>query len=141
MLPVYEEEQLYSEEIEEEETPGLTWKLDEKRKQIRAKIDGLEAIRQAIYCMLRTERFEHEIYSEDYGSELTDLFGQPIAFVEMEVENTITETLIQDDRIEAVTDFSFSEIPYGLEVSFTAETVEGRLNMEWEVTQQGRTNL
>nr|WP_313785006.1 DUF2634 domain-containing protein [Paenibacillus larvae] len=39
-------------------------------------MDGLEAIRQAVHKILHTERYEHLIYSPDYGSELTGLIGQ-----------------------------------------------------------------
>lgn len=95
----------------------------------------MEALRQAIYCMLRIERFSFEIYSDDYGVELMDKFGQPLAFVQAELEETITDTLLQDDRIAAVDGFVFTRIENGLHVRFEAETVDrDRLDLEWEVT-------
>lgn len=138
MIPVFADELLYNEDVEEEAEPGLTWKLNEDSKTVQGLIDERDAVQQAIYCMLRTERFYYEIYSEDYGVELSDRFGQPLAFVKLEIEDTITETLLQDDRIEEVTDFIFTEIPNGLHVEFTVTTNTGEsIEAEWEVTQDG----
>lgn len=125
MIPVYEEELLYGELEEEETIPGLTWKLNEEAGTIERKIDGTEALRQAIFCMLQIERFAYEIYSEDYGVELHERFGQPLEFATMEIEETIADTLLQDDRIVNVSEFQFLQTKEGLQVQFTVEGTDG----------------
>lgn len=40
------------------------------------KLDGLEAMKQAIFLILQTERFQYAIYSWNYGIELNALLGQ-----------------------------------------------------------------
>ncbi|MEN7878670.1 DUF2634 domain-containing protein, partial [Clostridioides difficile] len=68
----------------------------------KSKIDGIcddvEALKQTIFLILNTERYQHLIYSWNYGVELNDLIGEPISFVIPELERRIKEALIQDDR-------------------------------------------
>ena len=40
------------------------------------KLDGLEAMKQAIFLILQTERFQYAIYSWNYGTQLNALLGQ-----------------------------------------------------------------
>ena len=56
---------------------------------------------------MNIERYEHLIYSWNYGIELADLFGQPISFCIPEIKRRITEALMQDSRITGVDEFSF----------------------------------
>lgn len=79
----------------------------ENEKRIMNRTDGLEAVKQACYMILMTERYKYEIYPWDYGIELEDLFGQPLTFVIPELERRIYEALIGDDRILDVYDFEF----------------------------------
>ncbi|MBU5306472.1 DUF2634 domain-containing protein [Clostridioides mangenotii] len=39
-------------------------------------IEGKEALKVWIYKCIKTNRYEHEVYSWDYGTELSDLIGQ-----------------------------------------------------------------
>lgn len=39
-------------------------------------VEGIEAIKVWIYKTLLTERYAYEIYSDDYGNEVTKLIGQ-----------------------------------------------------------------
>lgn len=50
--------------------PSKTYKLNTDTQTIVGYYDGREAIEQAIYLILNTERFEWVIYSWAYGSEL-----------------------------------------------------------------------
>lgn len=139
MLPVGEENLLLEEgEIEEAVTPSLTWKLDEDRGVIEQKIDGLEALKQALGLILQTERMEFEIYSADYGAEQTELFGQQIPLVYVNLEENIKEALLADDRVEAVTNFSFTRPEKNTVLAaFTVLAAEGVLEMEQEVELHG----
>lgn len=71
-------------------------------------IDGLEALRQAIYKVLQTERFAYLIYSWNYGFEENQLLGQTHRIVEAEAERYITEALTADDRIDRIEDFAIT---------------------------------
>ena len=67
MIPVVDDELLT---LEDETQPSLTYALDAENGRIRGKVDGLEAVKQAVYLVLSTERFAHLIYSWNYGAEL-----------------------------------------------------------------------
>ncbi|MDI2588037.1 DUF2634 domain-containing protein [Psychrobacillus sp. NEAU-3TGS] len=113
--------------------PSKTYKLDLERKRVIGYVDGREAIEQFIYKTLSTERYDHIIYSWDYGAEIAQLFGKPIPFVYSELKRLITEALTQDDRIESVDAFSFEKNKSKVLVKFTARTTEGEIEAESEV--------
>ena len=83
MIPVHNIE-IDDKEFEEEIEPSYTYAINEDR--ISGYIDGKEAIKQAIYLIINTERFEYIIYSWDYGIELQDLIGESISYVKSEVK-------------------------------------------------------
>lgn len=106
--------------------PSLTYKADFKTGVIAKKIDGLDAIEQAIYKILQTERYEHAIYNWNYGLELTDLYGKPRAFVYSELKRRIKEALLQDDRVTDVDNFVFERVERdAIGVKFTVHTIFG----------------
>ena len=89
--------------------PNKTYKMLVSDEQVMGTLeDKLSAVQQAAYKILNTERYKHVIYSWNYGVELQDLFGKPIPYVLSEIPRRITEALLQDDRINAVTDFDLS---------------------------------
>ena len=87
--------------------PSMTYRMSEEKKEVRGALDGMEAVKQAVYKILQTERYKYVIYDWNYGVELEDLFGKAVSFVIPELQRRITEALLADDRIEAVTEFSF----------------------------------
>ena len=87
--------------------PSLSHKMYIDDKYINGICMDLEEVKQTIYKILNTERYQYNIYSFDYGVELSDLIGEPISYVCSEIERRITEALTQDDRIESVSDFEF----------------------------------
>lgn len=106
--------------------PSKTYNLEyDKDSQIRGYCDEEKAMRQAIYKIINTERYEYIIYSWNYGIELADLFGKPIPFVYAEIQRRITEALLADDRIKDVYNFSFSNNREDVTVTFTASTIYG----------------
>ena len=112
--------------------PGLTWRLDlEQKRMSPGMVDGIEAVEQAIYKILLTERYQYPIYSWDYGIELLDLYGKPLSYVRPELERRIREALLQDDRITAVDSFYFESVAdkNSLQVTFTAHTIYGDTNL------------
>lgn len=121
-------------EFEVVEQPTHTYKMNLETNRVRGYVDDLEAMKQAIYKILLTERYRYLIYSWNYGIELEDLFGEPISYVCPELERRITEALLWDTRIESVDNFHF-EIPkrHVLVLSFTAHTIFGDVEAEREV--------
>lgn len=110
--------------------PNKTYKLDINNEFIDGFVDDLTAIEQAIYKILNTERYEYIIYSWNYGSEISKLFGEPIPFVYSELERFLSEALLQDDRIMKVENFEFNSIKNSVSVRFTVFTTEGDLRIE-----------
>lgn len=106
---------------------------DEVLDRINGYTDGLDALAQTIYLILGTERYEHLIYSWDYGVELLDLYGQPMPYVMSELPRRITEALTQDDRIDDVVDFEFETNKSKLHTKFKVVTNVGNLSVEMEV--------
>ncbi|MBC5786736.1 MULTISPECIES: DUF2634 domain-containing protein [Clostridiaceae] len=122
--------QLLSNSLELVVQPGQTYQMDHKTKTINGIVDGLEAVKQTVYMILNTERYQYIIYSWNYGVELADLFGQPTSYVCPELERRITEALIQDDRIESVDSFEFVVSKGKVTVSFVVHTNLGDIPME-----------
>lgn len=127
MLPVVAN----SFDIEFVTQPSLNYKMHIENEVIVNKCDGLEAMKQVIYKILNTERYKYLIYSFNYGIELDDLFGQPVFYVVPELERRISEALLQDDRIESLSDFQFDTSKRGTVIcSFVAHTIFGDAEIE-----------
>lgn len=111
------------------EQPTRTYALDFAGGRAVGMTDGLEAMKQAIFLILNTERFRHLIFSWSYGHELKSAYGKETDVAKSEVKRLITEALLQDERITAVDDFSFENPARSeLAVSFTVTTVFGSIN-------------
>lgn len=116
------------------ERPSKTYKMDLENNIIVGYTDNLEAIRQAVYKIIRTERYKYIIYSWDYGIELEDLFGMPISYCIPEIERRIIEALEQDTRILEVTNFEFETPKRGVVfVKFEVYTIFGKFEVDREV--------
>lgn len=114
-----------------EEQPSHTYAMNDQHNRITGTCDGLEAMRQAIYKILNTERYECPIYSWNYGVECKELYGKPMSYCVPEIERRITEALLQDDRIRKVTDFQFSfPDKNSIHTSFTVLTTKGTIPSE-----------
>lgn len=115
--------------------PSKNYKMFILDERINGYSDELEAMKQVVYKILNTERYQYLIYSWDYGIELKDLFGEPVDYVCAELERRITEALTQDDRINDVRDFKFDTSKRRVvRASFKVETIFGSLDGETEVT-------
>lgn len=110
--------------------PSKTYKLYMEEGRIAKQTDGLEAMKQAVYKILNTERYRYVIYSWNYGIELQDLFGMPLPYVYPELKRRITEALTWDDRIEDVSGFSFSHNRGEVAARFTVHTAVGSFETE-----------
>ncbi|HDO9307705.1 TPA: DUF2634 domain-containing protein, partial [Clostridioides difficile] len=110
--------------------PSKTFKLNIEKNRVDGICDDVEALKQTIFLILNTERYEHLIYSRNYGVELNDLIGEPISYVIPELERRITEALIQDDRIENIDNFEFQNIKGKVQCRFSVHTKYGNIKAE-----------
>ncbi|WP_342510226.1 DUF2634 domain-containing protein [Sporosarcina sp. FSL K6-2383] len=117
--------------IDEAELPTRTYKLDFKRGRCVGMTDKLDAMEQAIFKMMQTIRFEHLIYSDDYGFE--GMTGKERIFVQAELPRRVKETLLQDGRITSIEDFSLEFEKDKAFASLTAITIYGDVNVLREV--------
>lgn len=67
-------------------------------------IEGIEALKVWIYFALKTNRYEHDIFSWDYGTELITLIGQKFTrgLTESESFRYVKEALMVNPYIEEV---------------------------------------
>lgn len=126
---------ILSTDIEIEQLPSLNYRMIFDQNRIIGTVDEQEAMKQVIYKILNTERYEYVIYSWNYGIELQDLIGEPVSYVCAELIDRITEALTQDDRIDSVDNFDFT-FPQknSISATFTVHTIYGDIDAERTVT-------
>lgn len=113
--------------------PSKTYYINRNTNRISGYIDDKDAIIQAIYLILSTERYESVIYNWYYGTEFDSLVGKDRDFVKSELKRRIAEAILEDDRILDVTDFDISFNKDVANVIFLVETNIGDININWEV--------
>lgn len=118
-------------EIVEEIDTTRTYKIIED--SLSGYIDNLEALKQSIYKVLSTEKYTYPIYSFDYGIELESLMGKDPNYVKIELKRRIEECLLEDERIEGVSDFEFTQDGDCLYCSFNVVSIYGEISITKEV--------
>lgn len=119
---------------EDDRMPSYTYYIDFDRNRIIGTVDDIEAVKQAIYLILQTERYESLIYNFYYGTEFDSLIGKSRELITSELERRIREALLEDDRIVKVTDFTIEFTSDKAIVEFTVNTIFGDIeSIEWEV--------
>ena len=113
--------------------PSRTFRLYPETEELRGVTDGLQAVRQAVFLMLNTERYAWLIHSWDYGAELQDLIGQEVNYCIPEIERRVQEALLQDDRITEVRDFEFTVKKSEVLATFTVVSTFGNFQAEQAV--------
>ena len=110
--------------------PSLTYRLSEEKKEVRGQTDGMEALEQALKKRLLTQRYRFAIYDDSYGLETEDLIGAAKEYAIPELKRRIEETLLQDDRVKAVTEVTIAQGKDSLTAICTLETVYGTMQAE-----------
>lgn len=122
-----------NEVTEAEEKPSLTYKLDLDKGRILGKVDGLEAVNQAIRKAIITPRFKCLIYDNQYGSEIQySVLAKDATpeFIEAVIPGFVKDALKPDTRILEVYDFEFEYIGDGAFIHFKADTIFGETTFE-----------
>lgn len=121
-------------DLENINQPSLTYGLDLTRKRITRKIDGYDAIFQAVEKILFTERYSYVIYSSQYGVELNRFIGKDYDFIISDIQRVIEESLLIDDRILGVSDFEINQTNIdSMTISFLVNSIEGEKAFNMEV--------
>lgn len=121
---------------EAEEQPSLTYRLDLDNGRIVGKVDGLEAVNQAIRKAIITPRFKCLIYDNQYGSEIEEAIIQKDAsrdYIEAVTEGFVRDALKPDTRILSIYDFQFTFEEDKAYVFFRADTIFGETEIKEEV--------
>ena len=99
--------------------------LDFDKGRVSGVAEGLAEIQQAIRLRLSTQAELFLIYPESYGLPRYQLQSKAMPIFYVEMKNRIIQTLMADDRIEAVYDFVFSIEENAVHVQFQVQTREG----------------
>jgi hypothetical protein len=119
-------------EIKEESAQATkTYKI--KDNKLVGFCDGKEALEQAIYFILNTERYNFLIYSNSYGSEFNVISELDRDIAKSELKRRISEAILQDDRVNNVTNFEFSYEKDSVLIKFTVFSTYGDMKIEKEV--------
>lgn len=117
----------------DEQMTSRTYNINRNTNRISGYIDDKDAIIQAIYLILQTERYESMIYNWYYGVEFDGLIGKNKDYVTSELQRVIREALTEDDRITEVSDFDITYTDDSALIEFLVQTNIGDITIEWEV--------
>lgn len=110
--------------------PSKTFRMHHDTKTIKGHVDEVEALKQAIFLILNTERYEWLIHSWNFGVEFRNLIGKDVEYCIPEIERMIREALLQDDRITAVQNFEFEVNKKKILTTFTVVSIFGPITYE-----------
>lgn len=95
-------------------------------------VEGAEALKIWIYKAIKINRYEHDIYSWDYGCEVTDLLGESYYskdHVELEVKRYIEECLSINEYINFITFIDISFENESLTANFKVDSQYGEVEI------------
>ena len=115
-----------------ESPTSATWHIDFDRKRVLGPIDGIDAVRQAVFIILSSTRYKYLIYDASFGSELDTLIHRTYAVAMSEAKRMITDALMQDDRIKGVTDFEIKKVGTRLMIDCTVQSIYGDIEITTE---------
>lgn len=116
-----------------QQQPDLTWGIDKTTNRVRGIVTGWEAVRQAVEIILNVERFRWQIYRPYSGMQWNGLIGQDPGYVAAELQRRIQNALRMDDRVQGISDFSYTVSGDVLTASLTVNTVYGAVESSVEV--------
>lgn len=99
-------------------------------------VSGNDAIKIWILKALniQTSRYTHRAYSNDYGNEITKLFGKNYknTILKSELKRLIEEALLVNPYITKISDFNFEKKNSSVAANFTVNTIYGEFNQNYE---------
>lgn len=109
-----------------------TYKMNREALVIKSLINNKEAIAQAVYKILMTEKDTYIIYDSNYGIKFKDLYGKDTTYVVSILKLRIEDALKNDDRIRGIKNFSAVANKHNISVEFTVESVFGDIEIEYD---------
>lgn len=112
--------------------PVREYEYDFQTGQLTGKIvEGLEAIKVWVYLALNSARYQHVIYSWNYGNDLEELIGTSHThdYLDTELPRLIEDCLLINRHIKSITDMELTLIDDKLAGSFTVNTDYGKVDM------------
>lgn len=106
------------------------YRIDFDNKKIGEIIDEKEALLQWIRLSLMTQRYKYGVFSHSFGTDYKNAFEEGYVKAMGIIRNAVYDSLIYDDRIIDVNNFSFERIKMGMKINFTVHSVYGRFNYE-----------
>lgn len=128
MFPFDIDEDEITPEIEEEKIPS-DYEIDLETGKLTGRIiSGLDAIKQYVMIVLRTDRYFYPQYSWDHGCDLNSLIGQHYddEYIKSEVKRMLDEALLIKSDVIGIEDLDCKIVRDKLICSFTLDTVYGR---------------
>lgn len=118
-------------EVTEDIEVSRTYKVSDNR--IQGFTDELQALKQAIYKELRTERYEYPIYSFNYGIDFESLIGKDVIYVKSELRRRIEECILKDERVISVENFNYETKGDEMLCTLDVISIYGELDISLEV--------
>lgn len=109
-----------------------TYKMNREALVIKSLINNKEAVAQAVYKILMTEKDTYIIYDSNYGIKFKDLYGKDTTYVVSILKLRIEDALKNDDRIRGIKNFSAVANKHSISVEFTVESVFGDIEIEYD---------
>ncbi len=107
-----------------------TYRMDTESLTIRGLCGGRDAVKQAVYKLLMTERDTYVIYDKKYGVRLKDLFGADMSYARAVIRLRLEDALKNDERIKGITAFSAEADKNKLRVGLELDTVYGEISLD-----------
>ena len=118
-------------DVEFEDLPTNTFLVE--KEQVAGMNEGIEAMRQAVEIMLTTERYDYQIYSENFGVELEDLVGEDPDYIRATFPDLIRDAFSIDERILREENYNFTATGDTMTITFDVVTVFGTFSTGVEI--------
>lgn len=115
------------EEDEEAIAPYREYELDPTGRFTGRIVEGTDAIVSWVILTLYSDRYNHEVYSWNYGNEFGDMVGSSYSpdLLQSECRRMTEEALLVNEHITAIRNFSAVQVNDLLDISFTLVTDQG----------------
>lgn len=130
MLP---ESGILDENFKASDNTDTTYRMDAESLTIQGLRSGREAVEQAVYKLLMTERNAYIIYDRSYGIKLQDLYGRDTGYAKAVMRLRLEDALKNDKRILGIKDIEITESKSKLAVSMSLESIYGDIDIKTEI--------
>lgn len=109
-----------------------TYKMNTESLTIEGLCCDREAVKQAVYKLIMTEKNTFVIYDKNYGIMLNDLYGRSTGYVSAIIRLRLEECFKNDSRIKNIENLIINKNKSKLLLQFTVNTIYGTIDIEQE---------